>query len=90
VRNGGVPDADKTYLAQLVSARTGMPQADAQKRVDEVLAQENAAEQKVRQTADQARKAATYLSIFTGLSLLIGAFIACSGAALGGSHRDEY
>ena len=90
LRNGSLPDADKTYLAQLVSARTGMAQADAQKRVDDVLAAENAAEQKVRAAADEARKAGTYLSIFTGLSMLIGAFIACTGAALGGSHRDEY
>ena len=85
-----MPDADKLYLAQLVAARTGMAQADARKRVDDVLAAENAAEQKVRAAADAARKAGTYLSIFTGLSMLIGAFIACVGAALGGSHRDEY
>jgi len=87
---GGVPDADKNYLAQMVASRTGMSQADARKRVDDVLAAENAAEQKVRAAADETRKAGTYLSIFTGLSMLIGAFIACAGAALGGAHRDEY
>jgi hypothetical protein len=88
--SGGMPDADKNYLAQMVASRTGMPQADARKRVDDVLAAENTAEQKVRTAADETRKAGTYLSIFTGLSLLIGAFIACAGAALGGVHRDEY
>jgi len=88
--NGSMPDADKAYLAQMVAARTGMPQADARKRVDDVLAAENTAEQKVRAAADETRKAGTYLSIFTGLSMLIGAFIACAGAALGGVHRDEY
>jgi signal transduction histidine kinase len=88
--SGGMPDADKNYLAQMVAARTGMPEADARKRVDDVLAAENAAEQKVRAAADETRKAGTYLSIFTGLSMLIGAFIACAGAALGGAHRDEY
>ena len=88
--NGDVPTTDKSYLAQLVSARTGLSQADADKRVDEVIAQEKAAELKARQIADAARKAASYLSIFTGLSMLIGAFIACTAAALGGQQRDEH
>jgi hypothetical protein len=90
LRNGDVPAPDKTYLAQLVAARTGLSQADAAKRVDEVIAQENAAEAKARQIADAARKAGSYLSIFTALSMLVGAFIACVAAALGGQQRDEY
>jgi hypothetical protein len=88
--NGDVPAPDKTYLAQLVSARTGLSQADAVKRVDDVIAQEKAAEMKARQAADSARKAGAYLSIFTALSMLVGAFIACVAAALGGQQRDEY
>ena len=90
LRNGDVPAADKTYLAQLVAARTGLSQADAEKRVDDVIAQEKAAEVKARQAADAARKAGSYVSIFTGLSMLIGAFIACIAAALGGQRRDEH
>ena len=90
LQNGDVPAADKTYLAQLVAARTGLSQTDAAKRVDEVIAQEKAAELKVRQAADAARKAGSYLSIFTGLSMLIGAFIACAAAALGGQQRDKH
>jgi hypothetical protein len=31
-----------------------------------------------------------YLSIFTALSMLVGAFIACVAAALGGQQRDVY
>ena len=90
LQNGDVPAADKTYLAQLVAARTGVSQTDAAKPVDEVIAQEKAAELKVRQAADAASKAGSYLSIFTGLSMLIGAFIACAAAALGGQQRDEH
>lgn len=90
IRNGELPKGDKAYLAQIVAARTGMSQADAEKRVDDVLGQEYAAARKLRQAADQTREAGLYLSIFTGLSLLIGAFIACAAAALGGSHRDQY
>ena len=89
IKNGDVPAGDKTYLAQLVPARTGLSQADAEKRVDEVIAKAKAAETKARQVADEARKAGAYLSIFTAVSMLIGAFIAAAAAALGGQHRDE-
>jgi hypothetical protein len=89
IRNGDVPAGDKTYLAQLVAARTSLSQADAEKRVDDVIAQVKAAETKARQIADGARKAGAYLSIFTAVSMLIGAFIAAAAAALGGRHRDE-
>lgn len=90
IKEGRVPDADKTYLAQLVASRAGLPQADAVKRVDDVLAQMNATEAKLRQAADTTRKTASTISIFTALSMLIGAFIASAAAALGGRHRDEY
>ena len=90
IRSGDVPPADKTYLAQLVASRTGLSQADAAKRVDDVISQEKAVEMKAREAADVARKASSYFSIFTGLSMLIGAFIACTAAALGGQQRDEH
>jgi hypothetical protein len=89
IKNGDVPAGDRTYLAQLVAARTGLSQADAEKRVDDVIAKAKAAETKARQVADAARKAGAYLSIFTAVSMLIGAFIAAAAAALGGQHRDE-
>jgi hypothetical protein len=87
---GGVPDADRSYLAELVAARTGISQADAQKRVDDLIAQSKAAEARARQAVDAARKASAAASIFTALSMLIGAFIACASAALGGQQRDEH
>jgi hypothetical protein len=90
VRNGDVPPADRTYLAQLVAAKTGISQADAQKRVDETIASAKDAEVKARQAADAARKATAIFAIFTALSLLIGAFVAMAAAAYGGSLRDEY
>jgi hypothetical protein len=89
IKNGEFPAGDRTYLAQLVAARAGISQADAEKRVDDVIAKAKAAEIKAKQIADAARKAAAYLSIFTAVSMLIGAFIAAAAAALGGSHRDE-
>ena len=48
--------ADKAYMAQMVAARTGLSQPEAEQRVDTVANQLNDAEQKVRQAADVARK----------------------------------
>jgi hypothetical protein len=82
--------ADATYLAQIVAARTGLGPAEAQQRVDAVANQLNDAQQKLRQTADGARKQLARLSMVLALSMLIGAFIASAAAALGGRIRDEY
>jgi hypothetical protein len=72
---------DRAYLASLVSARTGIPQAEAQVRVENFIARSKAA-------MDSARKASAAAALFTALSMLVGAFIACVAAALGGSRRD--
>jgi len=81
---------DKAYLAQLVAARAGISQPEAEQRVDNLVKQIGEAEQKVRETADLARKRAAQLSIALALSMVIGAFVASAAAAFGGSIRDEY
>jgi hypothetical protein len=88
-RNGSIPDGDKAYLSQLVAARTGLPQDVAVKRVNDVLGQLQTAETKVREVADQARKATAQGSFFLFFSMLIGAFIASVAGALGGRQRDK-
>ena len=80
---GGVPEADRAYMATLIAAQTGISQADAQQRVDEVFA-------RVRQEAEAARKAAATTSLLTALAMLIGAFVASVAAALGGHERDRH
>lgn len=87
---GDVPAGDRTYLAQMVASRTGISQADAQKRVDGVIAREKAAVAKAKAEAEAARKAASQFAIFLALSMVIGAFIASAAAAYGGSLRDEH
>jgi hypothetical protein len=86
----GVSQSDSAYLAQLVSARTGLAPADAQARVDDVLSEEQAAITKAKQVADSARKASALAAIYTFISLLIGAFIASVAGAIGGRLRDAY
>jgi hypothetical protein len=88
VETGDVPTTDRAYLAELVASRTGVSTEEAQKRVDNAIAQAKAADVKARAAADKARKAAAETSIFTALSMLVGAFIACIAAALGGQRRD--
>jgi hypothetical protein len=88
ISTGEVPAEDRDYLAKLVTARTGVSEADARKRVDDLITAEKTAELKARETADVARKAAAATSIFIALSMLIGAFIASASAALGGRLRD--
>ncbi len=82
VRAGDIPPADKTYLAKVVSARTGVSESDAAKRVDDVFAQ-------AQQAADKARKAIAHAMYWSFLALLIGAFCASFAATIGGRQRDR-
>jgi len=86
---GQIPDDDKAYLATIISARTGLSEADARTRVDTVLKRIDDAKVAAQKAADDARKAAATTALLGSLSLLIGAFIASAAAALGGSQRDE-
>jgi len=88
--NGSISAADRAYLTEQVSARTGASQTDAQARVDNFVASITEAQAKLKTEADSARKAAAEASIYLALSLLIGAFIASVAAALGGRIRDEH
>jgi hypothetical protein len=87
---GSVPDDDRSYLAKLVAARTGVTLQDAQKRVDVFISDVADAAAKAKAAADAARKAAAQASLYLALSLLIGAFIASVSAAVGGRLRDEH
>jgi hypothetical protein len=73
--------ADRGYLAKVVSARTGLSQPDAEKRVNDVITQAKA-------DLDDARKAAMHTAIWLTLSLFIGAFCAALAALEGGGTRD--
>jgi hypothetical protein len=82
LRQGEIPAADKSYLNQLVAARTGLSQADAEKRVSEVFGA-------AQQAAETARKTVAHSLLWAFLALLIGAFCASFGATIGGRQRDH-
>lgn len=91
--SGEMASGDKNYVAQVVAAQTGLSPDQAAKRVDDVTAQAKAAAAKAQQTAqeaaDAARKAATFFSFWSFIALLVGAFCASLGAAIGGRGRDR-
>jgi hypothetical protein len=78
---GAMPSNDKTYLGQLVSARTGLTQADAENRVSDVF-------EEAQQSAERTRKALAHLSLWVFIALLSGAFCASFAGTIGGRQRD--
>lgn len=86
---GEMTPEDKTYLAQLIAARTGLSEADATARIDAVIAQAEAAKTQAMEAADTARAAAGTFALVAALSMIIGAFISSAAAALGGKQRDD-
>jgi hypothetical protein len=91
--SGEMSDADRTYLAQLVAAKTGMSQTDAEKRVSDVVGQAKAAKDKAvdaaKTAADAARKTGVYVALWAFIALLVGAFSASYMATVGGRERDD-
>jgi hypothetical protein len=87
-----LPPDDQRYLGQLVAERTGLSQADAEKRVaDTVNAMQTKAreaEATAREAADKARKAGITATLWLFVSLLLGAFSASLAATWGGRQRD--
>jgi hypothetical protein len=81
LKDGSMSQADNIYLARLISARTGLNQADAQQRVNEAFAQ--------AQEAAETRKAIAHLSLWLFVALLSGAFCASFAGTIGGRQRDH-
>ena len=79
--DGDVAGPDRTYVAQVIAARTGVSQADADKRVSNVIDQ-------AKTDLDNARRAAAKLSLWLTAALLVGAFAASLAATQGGKVRD--
>lgn len=72
---------DRTQLAAMVSARTGLPMPEAEKRVA-------ALETEARAAADTARRVAMQMSFWFAAAMMAGALAAGLGAWEGGAVRD--
>jgi hypothetical protein len=73
---------DRAYAAKVVAMRTGLSQADAEKRVNDTIAD-------AKKAADDARKAAAKLSLWLAASMLAGALASILAATEGGLLRDS-
>lgn len=82
------PD-DRTYLAQVVSANTGIPQADAEARVDQAMTAVQTAKTQAADLAEKARKTSVIAAFLIAASFFISAVGAYWAASMGGRHRDE-
>ena len=81
LKGGEVSPEDRAYAARVIAARTGIPQAEAEQRVNQTITQ-------AKDAADKARRAAAKFSIWIAISLLAGAFSASLAAAEGGKLRN--
>jgi hypothetical protein len=81
-KGGTVSRDDQAYAAKVVAARTGLPQAEAEKRVSDVIAQ-------AKKAADDARKTARSVALWFVAAMLAGAVASMLGALEGGLLRDS-
>ena len=78
----GVMTEDRAYLARLVSARTGLAQPEADRRVDVAIAS-------AKENIARARRSTVIFAFMAGAAALLGAATAWLAAVGGGEQRDD-
>jgi hypothetical protein len=79
--HSGMSADDRTYLVQQVGALTGLASADAERRVDGVIAGATTA-------IARSRRSTVILAFSVATAVLLGAVAAWAAACAGGRHRD--
>ena len=87
--DGSVAAEDRTYLANVVAANTGLAPEEAQARVDQVIANVETARQDAMEAARLARNTAIIAAFLLAASSLVSAIGAYWAAQKGGNHRDN-
>lgn len=87
--SGELGAEDRAYLAQAVSANTGLPQAEAEARVEQVVTAIDTAKAEAAEAAETARKMTVLGAFITAAALLVSAVGAYWAAQKGGNHRDK-
>lgn len=82
IATGSVDEVDRAYVVREIATRTGLPEAEAQKRFDATVSE-------LKAQAVTARKFTTLIAFLTAASLLISAVGAWWSACAGGRHRDD-
>jgi hypothetical protein len=78
----GMLPEDRTFLVQLVAARTGLGQPEAERRVDDVAT-------RAKENIARARRTGVIMAFAAGASALLGAAAAWFAACAGGQVRDR-
>lgn len=81
-KGGEVSAADRGYAVRIVMQRTGLSQADAEKRVNDNIVE-------AKKAADDARRATAKLSLWLAGAMLAGALASILAATEGGLLRDS-
>lgn len=79
--HSGVSGDDRNYLVRLVGRLAGLSPADAQHRVDSIIADS-------RSAIARTRHSAVLIAFMTAAALLVGAAVAWEAASLAGRERD--
>lgn len=86
--DGTVPEADRTYLANVVAANTGLTPEESAARVDQVIVAIEEARQQALEAARIARNTAIIAAFLIAATTLVSAIAAYWAAQKGGNHRD--
>jgi hypothetical protein len=89
IAQGDIPETDRAYLAQVIAARTNVPEEDAKVRVETMVTDAQHAAGEAQQQAQRAKHFAVIAAFVAAASLAISAAAAFWAAGMGGKHRDE-
>ena len=90
---GNISDADRGDIESIVARQTGLNEADAKVRVNQMVTEANDAYSKaanaVKQAADQARTITASITTWFVIVSLLAAIFAWYAGVIGGRHRDQ-
>jgi hypothetical protein len=90
---GGLSDADRGDLEKIVARQTGISEADAKTRVNQMMTEANDAYNKAadaaKEAADKARKITASITTWFVIVSLLAAILAWYAGVIGGRHRDQ-
>jgi hypothetical protein len=89
VVDGQINADDRAYLTRTIAARSGIAQAEVERRIDSTVAQAKATAERARLAAETARRIGVLIAFLTAAAMAIAAAAAWWGAGVGGRHRDE-
>jgi hypothetical protein len=86
---GRMADEDRAYLVRVVATTTGVDQAQAEQRVNQVSTEVQRLATEAKAAADKARRGLAIAGFLTAAAFMIALAAAWIGAAYGGRHREE-